>query len=209
MCVCVHVCVCTQCIYTERWGKIVIHTCLWLCLVLYSLQSFPVHLIWSYLHPKREEGHLITHFTKEGARTQGGEGRGSRPRWNWLPEQDSDLGFLMPENWLWDNFPILGRVKMAFQSFSMCTRNQSLVCFAAWLFIYWTQRSICHAYWGNESNLNTNVVSKDRTSASKALRWETRLTSPEVTETICVARNFPQALFCSSSPFINDSSYAS
>lgn len=154
VCVCAWVCICvnTPCKYRQRSGKVVVHTSLWLCLVVSSLQSFPVQLIWSDPQREEEQGNQ-THFTKEGAGKQGGEGHGSRPRWNWVPEQDSGLGFLMPGRvlwrWLCDNFPILGRVKTAFQSFSMCTHSQSLVCFAARLFIYWAQHPICHAYWGN------------------------------------------------------------
>lgn len=145
-------------IYTRRWGKVVIHTCLWFCLVPYSLQSFPVHLIRSYHHTKRKEGQGDhSYFTKEGARIQGSERHHSRPPWNWAPDQDSDLGFLVPDLmlccWFCNCVPISGRVATAFQSFSTCTHNRSPVCFAAWLFIYWTRCSICHAYWGNESNL--------------------------------------------------------
>lgn len=52
-------------------------------------------------------------------------------------------------------------------------------------------------------------MSKDGTSESKAFHWEIRLTSHEVTETMYLAYNFPQALFCSSSSLINDNSHLS
>lgn len=39
---------------------------------------------------------------------------------------------------------------------------------------------------------------------SKAFHWETEVTSHEVTETMCLAYNFPQALFYSSSSLINE-----
>ena len=176
-----------------------------LCLVLYSLRNFPMHLIQLYPRQVRVEGqgsHI--HVTKEMARVQGGKGHPPRPHWHWVPGQDSDLGVLRPDSalllWLCDNFLIMGRVKMiSIASEWVDTTEDPSALHSVRILGSASNPSRVFRKW---IQFKTKVMSKDRTSESKAFHWKIRLTSHEVTKTIGRVHKVPWALFCSSSSWL-------